>query len=617
MKGRYPAYLAALIGCALHLHFFKYFVGASTRAMGGRHLFPIDTFTLAQVAVEVLKLLGQLTASHLIPAAFLGYCCWSLLKPGPLPRWPARAAFVLVLATTLLAQKAQEFEPLSGDEFSHLFQSRILASGSLSLPGPALSDYFEMPFIQAAPWMGVYPPGWSCFLALFPLKLTFLGPVFISLLALAATYWLGRELYGQESARLAALLCALSPMFFWTGGSYFPHAFHFTTIGVAGAGFLAAQRRDSAWLAALAGLSLAGAFAVRPIETGLFSAVLVGWTGLHLRRLTIPWKQISLSLAALVVGLIAFGVWYRHIGGFYQSLALQRGTEHHMVAGLWNFWFSLARSLAWTTPFYLFLVVRGARGGGLKAGFLVLHVVATAAAFGAFIDNGQLEYGARYWFTAWFLLAPVAGRGARELLRDRAGSLAPLVALLICYNLCTLPASFQETGQRDFNLPRRWGELHKPPESLFFIRSAPGNNPLVMMRNLPFANQRWALFLEPDRNKALRRARPGQPAFVVDFRPQEGGFIFTPFEEADLDSDLSKMYAASNLGTCLGQRAEAVRVWRTIAAESPYYGVARLNCAQALIKLDRREEGEQELNRAQNAGIDPAQLERVRQMHPD
>ena len=592
------------LALGLHYRYFSFFSQFATREFSGRRIFLRDSYTIGEVLGAGWEQFFFLLLSHGIPCLllFLAFRLFGKGQTRPQESWPwlTPLSYAYVLVMTVTVQVATVYTPASSDEFSYYFQSRVLGMGALALPGVGPADFLQMAFIESHPWMSMYPPGWSAFLALFPQGLLWLGPPLISLMALFCVQRLAEEVVGLPAARLGTVLMALSSGFVWQGGTFFPN--HALLVGLAGgmALYLYALREKKLVPACLGGLSLSWAFVTRPVETALFGAVVVVWFLLFRKSTEVEWGSLSTLIASGLVGCFAFGIFYRYSGGFYSFI--EPDPPHHFVAALWNFWYPLIRNLAWWSPFYLTLTLYFLKTSRLTPSqwLLLLYTLATVGAFTVFIDNGQFEYGSRYWLAGWGMMAPLAGAGAERYLQGRNPRVLPFAVLsLLLYSVVPTSLLFQQARSR-VPAPVVWVRENLPANSLLFVRSTPANDPTNLMQNLPEQEQRWLLFLEPERTRALRRVWHDRPAFVVDWA--DGRYRFTPFEEAVLDDSLSLMLAANHTARILGDRERALALWRRIQPEDPYYTNARLNCGVALFNLKRPQEALQEIELARAAG---------------
>jgi len=616
-----PALVCFIAAGAVHLSYFPYFLSGITGPMSGRRLFVFDSYTWSEVWGQTWTQGWHLVLSHGIPTALIGVAMWLLFQEAgetrTLPRWLLPFSTLFVLGGSLGAQYAFLGIPITVDEYSHTFQSRILRLQELSIPAYGPAEYLEVPFIKSNPWMGTYPPGWAAFLALFPTDILWLAPPIASVLALGAVYWLATLVGTTSQARLGTFLVALSPGYYWQGGTYFPHHLHLALLALGTSLFIFANRKNKILIACLSGLILSWAFVTRPVETALFGATVIVWALLFRRRFPIARAPLTVTLLSGAVGCLAYGIFSQHVGEFY--LELERQLRHHFVAGLWNFYYPLIRTLAWWTPFYLSLILYAMKRAKLTPGhwFLLLHGAATVVAFAIFIDNGQVEYGSRYWITGWNMMAPVVGAGAESWLVQRLGGYRPrcfllAVVLLSLYALSPFNLLYSEARSRAHGvLP--WAQQYYPSDSIIFVRSTPQNNPTELIRNLPRSTQTWLLFLDPDRNRALRKVWSKRPAFVLDW--ENGNYKLTPFEEAAVNDSRSKMHAANHLSFFLGRRQRGIELWKSVPEQDPYFAAARLNSAIALSKLNRPDEAAADFELARKAGIPESTIQRLKRQN--
>lgn len=597
------------LSCYLHERYFDFFVSGVTGPFSGRRLFVVDKFRWMQLLEQAGVQLGHLFWSHLLPGALLIFAL-VLASRASLgardeitlsPRW-MWAATLAVGGIGLYAQEAFRRFPVTVDEFSQVFESRVLRLGkgwSTVAQGPV--DYLVSPFVKDNPWMGSYPPGWSAALALLPDHLVWLGPILVSTLGIPVLYWFSRGFVERKEAVWGVFFVACSAGYFWQGATYFPHHAHLAVLALACALYLRAERMQRLWMALLSGLAGAWAVLVRPIETALFLAVCALWIVVFRKRIAVSKPLLGIALAGLLVGSVVYGSFQLHLGSFY--LELNRELPHHFAAGVWNFFYPLVRNIAWWSPFYCLSVLYCLKFGRMSPSLwlLVMHGIATMLAFAVFIDNGQVEYGSRYLFTAWAMLAPLVGRGWCGVL-SRFPSLSPsVVALGLALYACGPLGGLWEEAQGRVSWPLVAAQAQYPANGVFFVRQTPNGNPTELIRNFPNHGQNWVYFLEPERNRALRKHWGDRPAYVVDWLPD--GLRFTRFEECEMDDSFSRMLAANNLSVFLGRRLRGIDLWLGIPASDPYFGAARLNAGLAYLKLGESEKGMELLETARNAGI--------------
>jgi hypothetical protein len=195
-------------------------------------------------------------------------------------------------------------QPHNADEVAQLWQARILLAGRLSLPADPNPEFFGMDnVIDRGRWFAQFPVGGPAFLAMgLAMRAAWLvNPVFLAL-TVPPLYAFARRAYGEGIARASVLLLALSPMVLFMAASFMNHVPVLWLVCVALAQLAvwvdAERRTDAVRSAALIGLALGTAAAIRPLDAAV-AAVVVGLV--QLTRL----RGNRSRLASLVVQVLA------------------------------------------------------------------------------------------------------------------------------------------------------------------------------------------------------------------------------------------------------------------------------------------------------------------------
>jgi hypothetical protein len=189
----------------------------------------------------------------------------------------AGLAFVLSLMASLAVLRGL---PSSVDEMVQLLHARILLGGrtALPLPDPAAAWIVQNSVVTPSGWASIYPPFHTLVLALgLAVGVPWLvGPVMTGTGAGLVAASFDRLLPGRRPlARVAALLCAVSPFLLFLGGTELSHT---TAAALAALTLWTALRaRDGvpAW-ALLTGLAVGAFVSTRPWTGMVVSAALVG-----------------------------------------------------------------------------------------------------------------------------------------------------------------------------------------------------------------------------------------------------------------------------------------------------------------------------------------------------
>lgn len=225
----------------------------------------------------------------------------------PTPVFLPCAATFAVAASAVLAVVCFGRQPHNIDEVAQLFHARILLSGRLSLSPDPDPEFFAMEnVIDSGRWYSQFPVGGPAFLAIgLALRAAWLvNPVLLGLTILAV-YGFARRTYGEPTARATALLLALCPFALFMSASFMNHVpvLWLTSVALMQLAVWMETSSDAGAhrAAAIIGLSLGVAFAVRPLDA-LIAAGVIGLMQLaHLRR---DASRIRSLVVQVVAGLI-------------------------------------------------------------------------------------------------------------------------------------------------------------------------------------------------------------------------------------------------------------------------------------------------------------------------
>jgi hypothetical protein len=230
-----------------------------------------------------------------------------------------RTRFLLGLAvlsgglTLAFALVVLDGRPVMLDAVGQLLQARYFAAGRLAGPPLALPEFWQFQFMLDTPngWVAQYPFGHAALLALgFKLGAVWaVAPTLVAATVLL-TALVAERLFPDDplTARLGALLLAVSPFFVALAGSYMNHvtAAAFVMLGA----YCALRARDGRAVWALAaGAAVGAAFVTRPLAGVVLGAVVTlgvwcaGWIDRSLRG-----SGVGLRTALSAVGALPFGV---------------------------------------------------------------------------------------------------------------------------------------------------------------------------------------------------------------------------------------------------------------------------------------------------------------------
>ena len=353
------------------------------------------------------------------------------------------AAFV-TLVSAILAVVAYERHPHVPDEVAYLIQAKYFARGLLWMDAPPVPRAFEVFCLDldGSRWFSVFPPGWPMILAIgVLLGVPWLMNPILGGLCVMGTFLLVEELGNRRTAKLAAVLLAVSPWHLMLSMSLMSHVFSLAL--ALGAGLGAARYwRTGAWVPALAaGLCLGILGMSRPLE-GVAVGLLIGVPMLA------GWRQRFPGLVAFTVGTMITGglglLYNKMLTGSPLVFPAERYFDRLYGAGRYGIGFGAEKGLGWPglDPFpghgpidvavnavlngfmvnielfgwwtgSLFLVALGlfATRQQRVDRFMVWSIIAVVGLHSFYWFSGGPDFGARYWYLIVVPCVVLAARG--------------------------------------------------------------------------------------------------------------------------------------------------------------------------------------------------------------
>jgi hypothetical protein len=366
----------------------------------------------------------------------------------------ASLAFVLSAAASIYCFARQ---PHLIDEMAQLWHARILLAGRLALPTDPNPEFFSALHVIDAggKWYSHFPVGGPAILALGMLAgaVWLVNPLLIAL-CVACVYRFARITYGDATARVAAVLVALSPFVVFMGGTQMNHvpALALTWLALAAT----AEWRESGTpvrsrrCAMVIGASIGALIAIRPLDGAIVGAVVGVFqlpTLLRQRR----WSGLAVQLAAAAVP-VALLLWsnalttghplrmgYEVMWGADEGLGFRQGAtgETHtprraLVLASANLMRVNLYLFEWPIPALLLAVVtlvlvrRVSRWDGL----LLSLVGAIVGAYALYWHEG-FHLGPRYLFIAMPAVVILVARAPGLMAERLSGTARRAVALVL------------------------------------------------------------------------------------------------------------------------------------------------------------------------------------------
>lgn len=245
-------------------------------------------------------------------------------------RWvsglPSRLLVGVVFCTTFLAAGLGSLVvfgriPHIVDAVDQLFHAKIFLLGRLFAPSTGVGEYFAIShMIDNGRWYSQYPPGHTLLLAVGQLFRApwLVNPLFGGL-SVALLYKLGQEMFDERTARLAAILGAISPFLLLMSSSFMSHGTTLFFLLLFLYGFVGLLTRGRPLDGLLAGVGLGFALNIRPMTALAVASPFLFYGAYH-----------------LVAGLIGRGV--RRPARFYLACLLAAAVCSALVGGL--LWFN-------------------------------------------------------------------------------------------------------------------------------------------------------------------------------------------------------------------------------------------------------------------------------------
>jgi len=189
-------------------------------------------------------------------------------------------SFCLFLITVIMIIPLQRIvigdNLTSSDEFSYLFQSKVILKGKLYVKSPEpIPSFCAAQAVNNGKWYSKYTTGWPLLLATGSLlNIPWIMNCILSGIVIVLIFYLGREIYDGRTGIIAAFFLLLSPMFLLNGLTLYPHTSHLLFILLFSLLFFRSLKQESKWYHPfLAGISLGFALLIRPAGTMVCASI--------------------------------------------------------------------------------------------------------------------------------------------------------------------------------------------------------------------------------------------------------------------------------------------------------------------------------------------------------
>jgi hypothetical protein len=330
------------------------------------------------------------------------------------------------------------------DELAYVWQAKAIAEGgSITVPSPPCPKCFLVPFVvdYQVQRFGKYPLGWPVMLSIgekFGLR-DFVNPLLAGW-SIWLVYRLGKKLFDEKTAILAAFLTTVSPFFLMNAGSLLGHIwslFLVLAFSLAWYDTFDAEATIPKWLTILtAGLSL-GLLALTRQLTAVAILIPFAIHGLYLLFKGTPSQRKALIIIAGITAFAAslhflwqyavtgdplqspYTLWWPYDKiGFGPDIGINK-YGHNILYAWYNTKFSLKVGstdlfgwprLSWIfLPSGLWAVIKSKN---IRAGMIASTVLTLISAYLLYWIGSWL-FGPRYYFECIFALSLLSAAGIR------------------------------------------------------------------------------------------------------------------------------------------------------------------------------------------------------------
>jgi hypothetical protein len=474
-------------------------------------------------------------------AALVLALAWIRPESGTGTAAPAAAAGIAVVigvaATLAVRAFVLRSGMISGDEWNNEFTARLIEQGRAWATPPPHPDFFRFAYFVTLPdrTFSIFPPLWPAILAFG--HAVGIGGAVNALVAGAAAALVAAWNRSSDAALATALVLVLSPMFLFTGASWFASP----TVLLATIGELWCLRRalepearTGAWLAA-AGCAWGLLFTAHyPTAVGAGGPPLLYalWRLVTDRRSLAP---VAAAVVGAAVPLAALGAYHHAVHGgppwllpaflYGESILLAEGFDARtLVKGAAYTALHAARLLAWTFPLAVILALVPQRGRAVRDDALLwLALVGLVALYALYPSAGGPQYGPRYYFALLAPIAILAGRRLARLAGTRSGRAFASVLVASALVLLAVRARTESERAARENAPFRLAEQARLSNAIVFMRNVnkadharnpPGwYAPVLYVPDLE-GREAELLALYPRRTPYLYRRGDGGPEIV-------------------------------------------------------------------------------------------------------
>lgn len=469
----------------------------------------------------------------------------------------------------------------SGDEFSYIYQAKIMSRLKAFIPGPLPTDSFASDgIVNGEKFYSKYTVGFSILLIPFVLlKIPYIINSIFAVLVIIAVFFLGKEIYGRNTGLLSAIFLAVSPFFVLNSLSVLVHTPFLFFYIIFILFFFRSSREKSLLNPLIGGLSLGFAFLIRPADIILpailfFIAAIYFLIGKSRKKLFI--RYIVMLFAFFILVGILFYFNYMQTGnplkfGFQEYISEEKWGMgvwgHNNLKAIWNTTFNLTRLFIWLPPLMILLSIISLFEKRKLNAFLMLIAISPIIFFYFYYGLGFHEFGPRYYFTMLAVIPILASRGViflEQKINERMENLfhidkkhkkqhiyIPVATIFLIFTVVfTLVGILPGISKEAVSYPWRITKFFRliqdkfgdsPEGAVLFLQTTPKQISTYFVRNDPFFENEIITvnFLDPDINKKVIERFPQKKPYLVNYDDRTHQWLFSEYYMMPYD-ELSK-----------------------------------------------------------------------------
>jgi hypothetical protein len=438
----------------------------------------------------------------------------------------------------------------------------------LSVPAPEPSaSFMGDQIVNNGKFFSKYTIGFSILLIPFVLigNPFILNPI-LAAFAIAVMYRLGRELYDNNTALIAAILLVISPFFIMNSVTILVHTAFLLCFLMFMLFYLKSLKEKSLLNPLAAGASIGFAVLIRPADA-FFPILLFIAFSLYMlasgktpsgggnqkdnRRMLLSNFIITILSASVFLGFLLY-VNYAQTGSplkfsFQEYISEEKWglgvMGHNHIRAVWNSAFAATRLFTWLPPLMVGLSLFALWEKGWKTKVLMLIVLCPFVFYYFYYGIGFHEFGPRYYFITLAALPIMAARGMiniEQLLKKRRLPAPATLIILVIMAFFTIAGIFPGLVSESTAYPRGLTFFFRdveerfrdtPEGSILFLQTTPHQLLVYYTRNDPFLTNKTIIanFLDMETNQKVIEKFPDKKPYLVNYDEQTHQWSYTPY----------------------------------------------------------------------------------------